>query len=146
VAFSLDGQRIVTGSGDQTAKVWDSASGKELLTLKGHGGWVWSVAFSPDGQRIVTGSGDQTAKVWDSASGKELLTLRGHGSPVESVAFSPDGQRVVTGSADNSAKVWDAASPNQVAAWQAEEHAAEQRLAQLRAAAEASEKPGIKQP
>jgi WD40 repeat protein len=104
------------------------------------------VAFSPDGQRIVTGSDDQTAKVWDSASGKELLTLKGHGSWVSSVAFSPDGQRIVTGSADQTAKVWDSASPNQVAAWQAEEHAAEQRLAQRRAAAEASKKPEIKQP
>ena len=98
------------------------------------------------GQRIATGSADSSAKVWDSASGKELLTLRGHGSPVFSVAFSPDGQRIVTGSADQTAKVRDSASPNQVAAWQAEEHAAEQRLAQLRAAAEASEKPESKQP
>ena len=109
-AFSPDGQRIVTGSEDQTAKVWDAASGQELLTLKGHGSAVWSVAFSPDGQRIVTGSADQTAKVWDAASGKELLTLKGHGSRVWSVAFSPDGQRIVTGSGDQTAKVWDAAS------------------------------------
>jgi Tol biopolymer transport system component len=145
VAFSPDGQRIITGSEDETAKVWDSASGKELLTLKGHGSGIRSVAFSPDGQRIVTGSRDNSAKVWDSASGKELLTLKGHGGWVWSVAFSPDGQRIVTGSADNSAKVWDSASPNQVAAWQAEEQAAEQRLAQLRAA-EASEKPESQQP
>ncbi|HUD46303.1 MAG TPA: protein kinase [Candidatus Baltobacteraceae bacterium] len=117
VAFSPDGRRIVTGSRDNTAKVWDTASGKELLTLKGHGlgvGWngtaVESVAFSPDGQRIATGSEDTTAKVWDAASGKELLTLKGHGAGVWSVAFSPDGQRIVTGSFDNTAKVWDAAS------------------------------------
>ena len=76
----------------------------------------------------------------------ELKTLRGHLRAVLSVAFSPDGQRIVTGSRDNSAKVWEAASPNQVAAWQAEEQAAEQRLAQLRAAAEASEKSKSQQP
>jgi WD40 repeat protein/serine/threonine protein kinase len=110
VAFSPDGQRIVTGSEDHTAKVWDVASGRELLTLKGHNGRIWSVAFSPDGQRIVTGSGDNTAKVWDAASGKELLTLKGHTGEVWSVAFSPDGQRIVTGSGDNTAKVWEAAS------------------------------------
>ena len=58
VAFSPDGQRIVTSSWDRTAKVWDVASGRELLTLKWHGAPIHSVAFSPDGQRIVTGSFD----------------------------------------------------------------------------------------
>jgi len=78
VAFSPDGRRIVTGSWDDTAKVWDAASGKVLLTLKGHIDWVRSVAFSPDGRRIATGSDDRTAKVWDAASGSEMLTLKGH--------------------------------------------------------------------
>jgi WD40 repeat protein/serine/threonine protein kinase len=118
VAFSPDGQRIVTGSFDHTAKVWEAVGGKELLTLKGHSDSIWSVAFSPDGQRIVTGSEDQTAKIWDTASGRELLTLKGHTSAIVSVAFSPDGQRVVTGSGDGwgersvdqTAKVWEAAS------------------------------------
>src|SRR5262249_5444961 len=50
VAFSADGQRIVTGSVDKTAKVWEAASGKELLTLKGHSEPISSVTFSPDGQ------------------------------------------------------------------------------------------------
>jgi tetratricopeptide (TPR) repeat protein len=68
VAFSPDGRRIVTGSWDSTAKVWDAQSGRETLTLKGHTNYVSSVAFSPDGRRIVTGSGDSTAKVWDTAS------------------------------------------------------------------------------
>jgi WD40 repeat protein/serine/threonine protein kinase len=110
VAFSPDGQRIVSGSRDHTAKVWEAATGKELLTLTGHGSMIWSVAFSPDGQRIVTGSGDQTAKVWEGASGKELVTLKGHRNGVRSVAFSPDGQRIVTGSDDRTVKVWEVAS------------------------------------
>jgi hypothetical protein len=74
VAFSPDGQRIVTGGRDQTAKVWELASGKELLTLKGHSGLVLSVAFSPDGQQIATGSGDGTAKVWEAATGQQVAT------------------------------------------------------------------------
>jgi WD40 repeat protein/tRNA A-37 threonylcarbamoyl transferase component Bud32 len=110
VAFSPDGQRIVTGSEDTTAKVWEAASGKELLSLTGHVAEIWSVAFSPDGLRIATGSGDQTAKVWDAASGKDLLTLRGHVAGILSVAFSSDGQRIATGSRDTTAKVWEAAS------------------------------------
>jgi WD40 repeat protein len=96
VAFSPDGQRIVTGSWDNTAKVWDVASRKELFPLIGHSSLIMSVAFSPDGQRIATGSQDQTAKVWDAANGKELLTLKGHTHWIWAVAFSPDSQRIVT--------------------------------------------------
>ena len=76
VAFSPDGSRIVTGSWDKTAKVWDARSGAEVLTLKGHTDRVGSAAFSPDGSRIVTGSLDGTTKVWDAWSGAEVLTLR----------------------------------------------------------------------
>jgi class 3 adenylate cyclase/dipeptidyl aminopeptidase/acylaminoacyl peptidase/tRNA A-37 threonylcarbamoyl transferase component Bud32 len=109
VAFSPDGQRIITGSEDKTAKVWDALNARELLTLKGHSDRIRSVAFSPDGKRIVTGSDDKTAKVWDAANGRELLTLKGHTSWVMSVAVSPDSQRIVTASKDGTAKVWDAA-------------------------------------
>ena len=56
VAFSPDGKRIVSGSQDQTVKVWDADKGTETLTLKGHTQLVTSVAFSPDGKRIVSGS------------------------------------------------------------------------------------------
>jgi WD40 repeat protein len=64
-AFSPDGSRIVTGSSDQTAKVWDARSGAEVLSLKGQTESVRSAAFSPDGSRIVTTSGD-SAKVWET--------------------------------------------------------------------------------
>ena len=72
VDFSPDGRRIVTGSQDHTAKVWDAASGQELLTLIGHKEWIIAVAFSQDGQRIVTGSADGTAKVWAAASAEQV--------------------------------------------------------------------------
>ena len=67
-----------SASNDQTVKIWDSATGKELFALKGHAGWVTSVAFSPDGQRLASGSSDRTVKIWDSATGKELFALKGH--------------------------------------------------------------------
>ena len=111
VAFSPDGTRIVTGSHDPTAKVWDAQTGNELLTLKGHSSSVNSVAFSPDGKRIAIGSAagvDATAKVSDAHSGKELLMLPWAGQ-VNSVAFSPDGKRIASGT-DHTAQMWDAQS------------------------------------
>jgi len=104
-SFSADGQRIVTASGDNTARVWD-LSGKQLAALKGHQRSVTSASFSADGQRIVTTSGDNTARVWD-LSGKQLVALKGHQSSVTSASFSPDRQRIVTASWDNTARVWD---------------------------------------
>jgi len=55
----------VSGSYDNTLKVWDAQTGQETLTLKGHSDYVTSVSFSPDGKRIVSGSYDDTLKVWD---------------------------------------------------------------------------------
>jgi WD40 repeat protein len=128
VAFSPDGQRVVAG-GWNAAVVWDQASGREMFTLMGHIGPVCGVGFSPDGRRIVTGSYDSSAKLWDAATGSELLSLDCDRDVVSSVAFSPEGRRIVTGYTslgDGVARVWEAATKEQVAAWEAEERAAEQ--------------------
>ena len=99
---------VVTGSEDNTAKLWDVTTGTFQLDLKGHTSVMTSAAFSTDGSRVVTGSKDNSAKLWDAKSGAELLTLKGHAGWVLSASFSPDGSRVVTGSGNGTAKVWDA--------------------------------------
>ncbi|MEQ8961301.1 MAG: hypothetical protein RLP02_25820, partial [Coleofasciculus sp. C2-GNP5-27] len=104
VAFSPDGQSIVSGSVDNTLKLWDT-SGNLLDTLAEHEDYVTAVAFSPDGKRIVSGSDDNTLKLWDT-SGNLLHTLEGHEAYVYAVAFSPDGKRIVSGSRDKTLKLW----------------------------------------
>jgi WD40 repeat protein len=60
-----DDKRIVSCAFDHTLRIWDAASGKLALTLRGHDGAVGSAAVSPDGRRIVSGGTDRTVKIWD---------------------------------------------------------------------------------
>jgi WD40 repeat protein len=66
VAFSPDGTRLATGSDDNRARVWDAASGQQLLEVR-HGKRVRAVAFSPDGTRLATGSDDKSVQIWSVA-------------------------------------------------------------------------------
>src|SRR5260221_1620338 len=72
VAFSSDGTRIVSGSGDGYVRVWDASTGAELRKLNGHSYIVVSVAFSSDGNRIVYGLEDKSVGVWGDSTGAEM--------------------------------------------------------------------------
>ena len=108
--ISPEGKLLVTGSWDQSAKIWDIDTGHALRKLDGlHEGYVNSVVFSPDGQTILTGSDDGTARLWDAMTGKPLDTVfEGHDSQVSQADFSQDGAYVLTVSRDKTARIWDA--------------------------------------
>jgi eukaryotic-like serine/threonine-protein kinase len=106
--FSPDGKRIVSAWG-KTIKVWDAATGAEVMDLHGHEALVMSAMFSPDGKRIVSAGNDKTIRIWDAATGTPLMTLRGHEADV-TACLSPDGKRIVSGCADGTIKLWDATS------------------------------------
>ena len=66
VAFSPDGTRLTTGSGDKAVRVWDTASGRHLLEVR-HGTFVTAVALSPDGTRLAAGNGGKAVRTWSAA-------------------------------------------------------------------------------
>jgi hypothetical protein len=105
VAFSPNGQQIVSGSYDKTVKLW-GVDGKLIHTLNGHIFYVHSVAFSPDGQRIVSGSSDNTIRLWNVEGALLPRIMTGHTDWVLSVAISPDGQTIASGSADKTINIW----------------------------------------
>jgi WD40 repeat protein/class 3 adenylate cyclase len=105
--YSPDGQRVLTGSGDNTAWLWEAATGRPVLTFTGHTNWVNGVAYAPDGKTVMTGSADHSAALWDALTGKQIRRITDHTDTVEDVAYSPDGKRVLTGSLDGTARLWD---------------------------------------
>ncbi len=110
VAFSPNGQHIISGSSDRTIRIWDAKTGATVGDpLEGHTGQVVCVTCSPNGQYIISASNDMTIQIWDAETGAAIgKPLKGHTEGVHSVAYSPNGQHIISGSADRTIRIWDA--------------------------------------
>lgn len=128
--FSPDGNRLVTGSWDSSARIWDTISGRVLAKLEGaHAGAINSCVFSPDadGRFVLTSSDDGTAKLWEIVTqrhtpspgadevevrvGRVVRTYVGHTARVGFATFSPDGRWVLTASDDKTAALYEISAP-----------------------------------
>ncbi|KAK0734594.1 WD40-repeat-containing domain protein [Lasiosphaeria miniovina] len=105
--------RLATGSGDNTARIWDTDTGTPKHTLKGHTGWVLGVSWSPDGERLATCSMDKTVRIWDPETGKPSGSdFKGHAKWVLAMAWEPyhlwrdDTPRLASASKDGSCRIW----------------------------------------
>ena len=112
VAFSPNGQYVLSGSYDKTIKLWETATGREIRTFKGHSDLVNSVAFSPDGRYLISGSKDGTIRLWEVETGKQVRTWHGHEAGVYSLVFSSNGRYILSGGVEYKAqiKLWEAAT------------------------------------
>lgn len=115
-AFSpASSSRMVSGSGDSTARIWDCDTETPMHMLKGHKSWVLCVAWSPDAKLIATGSMDNTIRLWDPKTGKPVGdALKGHIKWVTSLVWEPYHlqrpgiPRVASSSKDQTIRIWDA--------------------------------------
>ncbi len=108
VAFSPDGQTLLSSSRDQTVRFWTPSRTKSRgEPLRGHTGYVTRAVFSPDGRLIATSSWDKSVRFWKAASGEPVgPPLRGHKSWVYDVAFSPSGDLVASAGFDGDVRFW----------------------------------------
>jgi WD40 repeat protein len=130
-AFSFDGRRIVTlsqtlkqsnsgeifGIDDKTLKIWDIATSKEIINIKGIGPDASSCSFSMDGKQIVTVNGhdDKTLNIWDVETGMVIRTLTDNSEEsVKNCMFFPDGKRILSICYDKTLKIWDIESGRKI--------------------------------
>jgi WD40 repeat protein len=114
IALTPDGRYLVSGSSDNTIKIWDTSNGNVLRTMLGHLQPVLSVAINASGGLIASGSEDTSVKLWDIVTG-EPRVLGSHAGPVKEVAFSVDGQQLASLS-NSEVKLWDVASGREIRA------------------------------
>jgi WD40 repeat protein/serine/threonine protein kinase len=112
VAFSPDGNYLVTGGGLGDVRVWDAGTGQPIVRLGAHDREIRGVVFSPDGKYLATASNDGCVKLWDAKHLNQKQQARREfrarvAGPGLSVAFSPDGRRLATGGERNTVKIWD---------------------------------------
>lgn len=112
-AVSPDNRRNAVGE-DKSIRIFDVATGKELIRIQAHTAKVTALAFSPDGKLLASGGDDKTARVYDAATGRALVVLNGHKAGIAVVAFSPDGKTLTTLDKDKKSIKWDPSTGKQL--------------------------------
>ena len=111
VALSADLRLAVSGSWDNTIRIWDMQSWDCLKILQGHTDRVRSIAINCDGRIVVSGSEDNSVRIWDIETGKCLKVMDGHKGHVNTVDLTHNGKFVASGGwFDKTIRIWDVQS------------------------------------
>ena len=118
VALTRDGKKLVTGSYDQTLRIWNVKTGSLLRTLSDHSKEIYCVATSGDGKLVASGGAERTIKLWDLRTGELVRSLGnlilGHADTVTALAFSPNHQFLVSASQDKTVRLWSLKSGKEI--------------------------------
>jgi WD40 repeat protein len=106
VAWDPAGRRLASASQDETVRLWEEGTGKELAVLQGHESDVADVTWDPTGTRLASASMDGTVRLWDGATGKQLSVLQRHDAGVIAVAWDLTGRWLASASMDKTVRVW----------------------------------------
>jgi DNA-binding beta-propeller fold protein YncE len=110
VDFDPSGTRVATAGSDGTVRIWDAATGEQLIVLRGHTSEALDAVFLPGGDRIVTAGSDNTVRVWDITTAEEVAQLEGATDLVERLAVSDGAGLIASVGGNQTLNVWDAAT------------------------------------
>jgi WD40 repeat protein len=111
--LSPDGQRRAAGDG-QSIKIFDVASGKEIIRIQTQTGKVTAIAFSPDGKLLASGGDDKTVRIFDVATGRANAVMKGHDAAITVAGFSIDGKTLTTVDKNQKTIKWDPSTGKQL--------------------------------
>ncbi|MEA5618598.1 WD40 repeat domain-containing protein [Cronbergia sp. UHCC 0137] len=110
LAFSADGQTLVSAGADSTIKIWHTGALDLIDVLHKHNGAVKCVAFTPDGKMLATGGDDRKILFWDLRERQVAIALCLDDTTAHSLVLSQDGKILVTGSY-RKIQVWSTTHP-----------------------------------
>ena len=110
VALVPPGRVMATVGDDHLVRLWDTATGQEMVDLSGHNDWVRCVAVSPSGQLLATACTERHVVLWDTSTGRATVTLPDAGEAVRALAFCPDGHTLAAGGFEDRIRLYDSLS------------------------------------